>query len=353
MSRTIDPTHVCLQVHQWPDADQALWRKVLSVDSFESEVLTHAEWRPGTVRSNREGYGRWINHLVKTGVDLEIGPVERVTPGRAKNYLRELIAQEIAPQTRANRLSQLLSVMLAFRPTGDWNWLRRMFNRQASLAKIARKPRPLTFLSGDVLVRASRRLRAATSACVAPNVATAIEYRNWLMLAFLTVAPLRRDNFANLILGVHLKFESGEWIIDLPSNLTKQKKSIRMPLPSDIKPYLRHYIDVVRPVLLDGAETHRFWISQLGTAMNSHSIYIAVTNFTRKQFGEAINPHRFRHVAATSTVIAAPELMEEARAHLTHSDSRVTEEHYLIAKSLAASRQHSELLAQLRSRLET
>jgi len=85
--------------------------------------------------------------------------------------------------------------------------------------------------------------------------------------------------------------------------------------------------------------------------MNSHSIYIAVTNFTKKVFGEPINPHRFRHIAATSTVIGSPEQTEEARAYLTHTDKRMTQEHYIIAQSLAVSREHSSLVVKLRRAL--
>lgn len=41
------------------------------------------------------------------------------------------------------------------------------------------------------------------------------------------------------------------------------------------------------------------------TPMTDHSLYIAMTNFTRRVFGKVINPHRFRHIDATSIVVAA------------------------------------------------
>ncbi|HEX5324553.1 MAG TPA: hypothetical protein VFW40_12250, partial [Capsulimonadaceae bacterium] len=57
-----------------------------------------------------------------------------------------------------------------------------------------------------------------------------------------------------------------------------------------------------------------------------------------------------RHISCTSTVVADPEQTEAARALLTHSDKRVTEERYVIASSLAASRQQAELIAKMRKR---
>jgi integrase len=68
--------------------------------------------------------------------------------------------------------------------------------------------------------------------------------------------------------------------------------------------------------------------------MTDHSVYIAMTNFTRKVFGKAISPHRFRHIGATTIVVGAPEKIEEARAFLSHSKSTTTQDNYIIGQSL-------------------
>lgn len=278
-------------------------------------------------------------------------PAERVTTEQVKLYLKELRGQGLAPQTLANRISELLSVMLVFAAEHDWAWLRRMFNRQALIAKNSRETRPLTKLSGDVLGPALKHMRTIQKKGCTPDVQAAIEYRNWLMVAMFVLISLRRDNFANVTIGGHLKYLNGEWMIDIPADRAKQKKRIKMPVPTDLNPYLEFYFERMRPLLLACGQSDRLWISQRGTAMGSHSIYCAVANFTKKKLGEAINPHRFRHIAATSTVIGAPEKTEEARAQLTHTDQRMTEDHYIIAQSLAASRDHADLIAQLRKRL--
>jgi hypothetical protein len=83
----------------------------------------------------------------------------------------------------------------------------------------------------------------------------------------------------------------------------------------------------------------------------AHSVYIAITNFMRDVFGEAINPHRFRHISVSSLVIAAPEKMEAGRSLLTHSDNETIKDHHIIGQSLAASRDQADIIAVLRRRL--
>ena len=349
MSRKIDPARACLHVRDWPARDQVLWAEAVSGDNFESDALVRKNWRPKSVESYRHGYGRWINHLMRSGADLAIPPGERVTPEQVKLYLKEQRGQGLAPQTLANRISELLSVVLVFAPTHDWNWLRRIFNRLAIVADQSRKPRPLTKLSGDILGPALKHLRSIEAADRV-DLQTAIEYRNWLMVAMFVLTSLRITNFAGVTIGKTLKYLNGEWVIEVAADRAKQKKRIKMPVPTALNRHLPFYFEHIRPVLLAGSQSDRLWISQRGTAMGGHSIYLAVTNFTKKKLGEAINPHRFRHIAATSTVIDAPEKTEEARAHLTHTDKRMTEDHYVIGQSLAASREHGKLLADLRKR---
>jgi integrase/recombinase XerD len=85
--------------------------------------------------------------------------------------------------------------------------------------------------------------------------------------------------------------------------------------------------------------------------MTDHSMYIAMTNFTRKVFGKAISPHRYRHIGATSIIVGAPEKIDAARAFLSHNSRKTTEDHYIMGQSLAASRSHAALIARLRRTL--
>src|SRR4051812_32206176 len=102
MARKIDPARACLHDRDWPAPDQALWGEAVSIEDLDREALVRPKWRPTTIQANREGYGRWINHLVRSGANLSNAPAERVTPNQVTAYLNELRAQKLAPQSLAN-----------------------------------------------------------------------------------------------------------------------------------------------------------------------------------------------------------------------------------------------------------
>jgi site-specific recombinase XerD len=351
MPKTTDPTRACLHVHDWPLADQTLWKAALAPNDLEDDgTQRSADWRPTTRQTLREGYGRWLAYLKRSDVDLALAPADRVTQKRVSTYLKELEGQGLSAQTRCNRIAALLSVMQVFASERDWGWLRRRMNRLAVLAEESRPLRAPPVLSGDVLGKALNALTNDRVGATA-NPYAAVEYRNWLMVAMLTLVPLRRHNFAGLSLTDHLRQRDGDWRIEIPAADAKTRKPIVMPIPKVLHPHLRFYLEAVRPVLLAGASSDRLWITVAHTAMTDHSFWVCITNFTKKMFGIAINPHCFRHIGATSAVIAAPGMLESARALLAHGDSQTTQDHYLLGQSIAASRKHADLIRRLRREL--
>jgi len=350
MPRVFDPARRCLHVRDWPDADQALWQRAFAACDPEDEARSSAaDWRPTTVQTNREGYGRWINYLKLSGCDLQETPAGRVTPARVRGYLTALREQGVSIRSRCNRISELLSVMMAIAPEQDWTWLKRRFIRLDALAKEAHQCTPLTLLSGDILDKARKALTSLTHDGPKPSIGSATLYRNWLMLAMNTLVPLRRHNFATLSINGHMRRVGKTWSIEIPPGEAKTAKPIVMPIPPILHPFLDFYLERIRPTLLHGSESDRLWITwRQHSPMTAHSYYIAMTNFTRRVFGTPINPQRFRHIGATTTVIAAPEKMEAARAFLGHGDAATTKDNYIIGQSVAASRVQATLVARLR-----
>jgi site-specific recombinase XerD len=338
-------------VEEWPDADQDLWRRALDGD-IDDEACTRAtRWRPRTRLLNRQGYGRWVNHLLRSGVDLENAPAERVTPEQVRAYLGELRSQKLADDSICSRISQLHAAIAAMAPDHDWGWLKRRRNRLKVLVREGRRGRQVTLFTGDILGRALKALKLMEVEGIGHRVRSATAYRNWLMLAMLTLVPLRSHNFAELTLTRHLRRVRDDWVIEIPANEAKGKREIMMPVPPVLHRHLHYYLEHARPVLLAGRDSDRFWISQLHTGMIATSVSNAIATFTGKVFGEAINAHRFRHIAATTTVMAAPKMVEAARALLTHSSPQTTQDHYVLGQSLAVGREHAALIAKLRRRL--
>ncbi len=295
MARNIDPTRACRHVAEWPLADQQIWQSALVGNNLEDEATTSAaRWRPTTTQTNREGYGRWITHLARSGVDLQISPAERVTPSQVRAYIVELRDQGLALQSCCNRISQLLCVMLAVAPDRDWGWLKKRANRMAGVAGRSLKGRaPLSTFTGDILNKALRALKKAERSDRKADRGALLEYRNWLMVATLALVPLRRHNFSNLALSVHLRVSGDDWSFEIPAKDTKQKRAISISIPPVLHPHFNHYLACVRPLLLAGSQSDRLWISTRRTGMTAHSTYIAITDFTRIALGTEINPTGF------------------------------------------------------------
>jgi integrase/recombinase XerD len=348
MSRIIDPDKTCMHVNAWPEADRTLWLAARANSEFEDDGGSAAHWRPSTAQTYREGYGRWVNFLTRSKVDLATSPNDRVTPELVRAYVASLSEQGLAVQTCCNRVSQLHGVMMALCPDNDWNWLKRRANRMAVIADDHRRTRALSLFTGDILRRTLKALNAYQTVQPEFDLMAAVEYRNWLMMATIALLPLRRRNFAELSVSKSLRRIGKLWSFEVAASDTKQRKTIEMPIPEVLHRHLEYYLTAVRPILLAGRTSDRLWISVRHTPMTSHSIYISTTNFTRATLGTAINPHCFRHIAASTVVAGDPGLVEAARALLTHGETQTTKDHYIIGESLAVGRQHAKLIATLR-----
>lgn len=86
--------------------------------------------------------------------------------------------------------------------------------------------------------------------------------------------------------------------------------------------------------------------------MSMPGIYTAITTRTRAGFGFPINPHRFRHCAATSAAQLDPEHARVSMAILGHTNTVTAERYYNNAPSAAAAahfrREMQRLSAELR-----
>ncbi len=352
MSRTYDPTRRCLVIHDWPESDQVLWRQVTAPAKLLDEYRSRAaNWSEATRHKYRRGYGRWICFLVNEGIDLDEAPSARVTQGNAARYLDTLEAQGVTLQTLAQRIAELLGVILAFAPDGDWKWLKRLTNHVRSLADETYEVKAPNHLSSEIAHKALRALDELRQNLTDIGSQNAVTYRNWLMVLLLSIAPLRLKNFTALRVGVELKQRGGAWLIAIPGRDTKTGRPMTAPLPPQIAPFLTHYLETVRPKLLGAFCTDRLWITWQGKPMNEHGIYLRVTKFTNRQLGGPINPNAFRHMAATSISILNPEQIDTARALLGHSTPATTQQHYIAADAILTSQRHARLIHRLRRSL--
>ena len=346
MRTSIDPARRCLPISEWPKADQAAWSA--AVETGDPMSLTRgigASWKATTRLKYSRSYGRWLNFIVTRRGGRSGRPADRVTPAHIEIYVSELERQRLAPNTVRNRVVDVLAVMLAFDPLRDWSWLKscvRQLERRASDSTPKLIPKILT---SDAVEHAEKHLRRLGTPSTLREV---LEFRDWLMLYVLATLPLRLHNFTRLSLGRHLKKSDGlTWLIDIDGAEMKTSRPFAGVFPPKVSQMIDHYLMAVRPKL-EREKNDRLWLSYTGKPLTDCSVYQAIVGLTRREFGFAISPHQFRRIFATSLCMSDLDQIEGARAALGHSSRRTTRDHYARASSLAASRGHQALMAQLR-----
>jgi integrase/recombinase XerD len=123
--------------------------------------------------------------------------------------------------------------------------------------------------------------------------------------------------------------------------------------PETLTAYLELYLDRYRPELLRLATSpdavRALWVAKRGAAMSPDAIQVQITNRTKEAFGRSINPHAFRHIAATTIASCDPEGAADIKAVLNHSSIATSERHYNRASMLGAGSAYQQALQQLRS----
>ena len=86
-----------------------------------------------------------------------------------------------------------------------------------------------------------------------------------------------------------------------------------------------------------GADEHTgLWPSNKSRPMCANAIYLAVGKRTKKAFGFEVNPHRFRHAAASFWSSQDPVNVRGVKDVLGHVSFGTTEKHYVMAQSRLA-----------------
>src|SRR5262249_44809407 len=133
-------------------------------------------------------------------------------------------------------------------PMTDWAWLRSLKSRLLSRAQPEDRfdrlvPAWLTLDFGIELMDEALELP------LTGHNQREIQYRDGLLLALLSLWPIRRRSIAALTVSRHLEFDDlGINILLHPSD-TKAKRSESFRVPEIMPPYLRRYVDEIRPRL--------------------------------------------------------------------------------------------------------
>jgi integrase len=166
----------------------------------------------------------------------------------------------------------------------------------------------------------------------------AVDYRDGLMIALLALIPLRRRTLAALRIGKRLVKSGDLWALDIPAVDMKTKRALDYPISAELSGRIDLYLNQFR-CRIPGAGTHDFlWASRQSRPIVDTSINAIVGRRTRDALGFPVNPHRFRHAAATFWSSRDPANVRGVKDLLGHASFRTTESFYIMAQSRVAGR---------------
>lgn len=352
MTRHRNSNRTRLLLAEWPAADRGGWLTALQPgDPFEPEIGYARKWKPTTQKLIEEGYGYWLSWLAQTGaLDLSSTAVARTTRSQVRAYLEMLQDSGLAPYTVALRLRSLGNGLSAIAPEAAWNWVLRAAERLHCRATPSRDRAAILQPAADVLTLGYDLMQAAEQDRFRTTLDRATLFRDGLIITSLAHRPLRSRNFHNLTIGKNLQRRGEGWVLEIDKAETKTGHHIEAAWPDALVAPLERYIAVHRPALLtcsrkDLPPTEMLWISMHGTPMTAAAIAFQIKSRTEGEFGTAINPHSFRHLAATTIATDDPDGVIGIQSVLGHTSDRSGQKHYNKAKTVDAGRRYLDTLA--------
>ena len=353
-----DPLRRCRKVNEWPEQDRQAWDQAFVAGDVLDPGGPGAHWSPYTKNKIAKGYGRFLTWLDFEGLlDLNADPKDRVSPGNVADYVEHLQGLN-ASLTVLTRIEELTLAIKVMAPKYDRTYLKRLQSVLRAKVTPARDNRARVQHAGELRNLGLSLIHTARNSGSTP-LQKAIDYRDGLMILLLAYVPLRRKNFTALRYNDHFVQHGEELWIDVPDECsktrTKNGKPIDRPLPDELRDCLKEYVTVHRALLLQQrGRWHKhpgdaLWISKDGSALTEIAFYFRIKKRTEAAFGHIVNPHLFRHSAATTIAIERPKQVKMASVILGNTPLTAAR-HYNLANTIDAATRHQDELAKLRGK---
>lgn len=291
---------------------------------------------PSTLKTDRDGYGSWLNYLQQHGVlNASTTPEQRVSAARIKSYVQTLQAVGVSSKSIAMYLSGTYRTLKRLCPDTDWKWLCAMVEAVRAKATPIIDKHGLPHI-GELFWYGIELLTAVHETPKFPAHTRAIAYRDGLMVALLACRPfMRLRNLHMLSFGTHLTKEHGRYRLGFLPYQRKGKKTIAAPLPLMLTQVIDRYSEIYRRALVEssGFDPNRMelWVSQDGYVLHPHRISQIISSLTLKKFGRAIPPHLFRNATAASYCHTASEHVLDLPSALDHGGLTMSEKYIWFA----------------------
>lgn len=342
----------CLKVEAWPAGHRDPWlASLVPGDPIDGDGGSRAAQREITNRGVAASYGRFLTFLALHGkLSPSVNPADAITPEAVRGYVADLQHFGNKPGTIHVRLQHLREMGKVFDPGRDWSFIARAMARMHAL-RHGRDPFSQgRFVSSDELLDLGIRLMAdAKTESTRPPAL--VQYRDGLLIAFLSVVPLRLKNLAELALDDTLVKSGNTWVVTFQSDKTKTHRAMEYVWPEFLLAQLEEYISSYRTRLLERHGRWRsdpgqaLWISLDGSAMGQAAIGDRLIERTKTAFGFRMRAHAFRHAAVTTIAVDDPAMVRAGAPLLGHASYATTGRAYNAAKSIEAQRAFAAVVA--------
>ena len=331
----------------WPTKDCLAWEEAVASElaDFLDDRPRLAGWARSTQRNARNvvsAFLRWLE--ARMPVPTEGSLADITTPDLLVAYVRERLSSH-TPTTAKYEVWLLEGALELFAPDRDWGWIRKVSRRLGVRAR-KHKPANRPIVHGKVLYDLGLQVMReswSTEGTINPSL-----YRAGLAVALLAAAPMRIANFAALELGRQLRREGRYWTIYLTAEETKTREADVWLISSQLSACIDQYLSVVRPALrqraLNTPDTGRLWIGDSGNPISHQVLRPIIATLTRERLGVQINPHTFRHCAATTLSLERPQDALQNSALLGHTSPQTTEQHYIVQQRQLVQQDYLRLL---------
>ena len=330
-----------LPLDQWPAADHEAFRRAyMPGDLFDGTAGPGAHLSEGSRQIIRTAWRRWLGFLAQRFPDaLDLPPADRIASDRVRAFI-QFLCDEVRLTSAGVDIDGLTRGAALIAPERDWTWLRTIRNRLVAAARPEdRFPRLVP--PARLLDLGIRMMEEALQKPPSPRQAREIHYRDGLIVAFLSLYPVRRRSLAALTLGRHVALDDDGVTILLEADDTKSGRSDSVRFPKAIARHFRIYIDEIRP-RFPGADAHDgLWASRQGRPLCDGQLYSIARKTVGRAFDQFMGLHDFRRAAGTYLATTAPEKIGLLPGVLQHATPEVGERHYNLARSLEASRRYA------------
>lgn len=341
------PKH--LPARHWPAADVEAFKAAYAPgDIFEDDCGPGAHLSAGTRCMIETAYGRWLGYLRShRPSSYRLPPAGRITPTVVRAYV-DALDSHLESMSVVIYVDGLYKAARLLAPTVDWSWLKAIRGRLTARATpLDRFDRLVP--TWQILDLGIELMDQAMVLPPDPHHRRELRFRDGLLLSTLSLWVIRRRSIAALTLTRHvIQDEDGITLLLHPED-TKAKRHETFRVPDLLAPYVIHYLTEIRP-RIPGADMHDgLWASNIGTPLSGTQIYAVVRRHIKSAFGKSMGLHDIRRSAATFLAMDAPELASLIPSVMQHVGDGTSDKHYILARSITASRRHTETICKLRN----